>query len=135
LVEHHLAMVRVAGSNPVFRSLAAFCGASGTAGGMAEWLGKGLQNPVPRFDSGCRLSEGRRPARKRAISSGGERFLDAEEVSGSNPLSPTHNKAVVCRENSMIDRRPQNLSGAIVRQPCSNPSKYAERAIYRETCC
>jgi hypothetical protein len=26
----------------------------------------------------------------RAISSGGERFLDAEEVSGSNPLSPTH---------------------------------------------
>jgi hypothetical protein len=25
----------------------------------------------------------------RAISSGGERFLDAEEVSGSNPLSPT----------------------------------------------
>jgi hypothetical protein len=27
--------------------------------------------------------------RQRAISSGGERFLDAEEVSGSNPLSPT----------------------------------------------
>src|ERR671916_3232808 len=26
---------------------------------------------------------------RRAISSGGERFLDAEEVSGSNPLSPT----------------------------------------------
>ncbi len=24
---------------------------------MAEWLGKGLQNPAPRFDSGCRLSE------------------------------------------------------------------------------
>ena len=28
-------------------------------------------------------------AHVRAISSGGERFLDAEEVSGSNPLSPT----------------------------------------------
>jgi hypothetical protein len=28
----------------------------------------------------------------RAISSGGERFLDAEEASGSNPLSPTHKK-------------------------------------------
>ena len=26
---------------------------------MAEWLGKGLQNPVPRFDSGCRLSKDR----------------------------------------------------------------------------
>jgi hypothetical protein len=45
-------MVRVAGSNPVVRS------GHGPAGGMAEWLGKGLQNPVPRFDSGCRLSAG-----------------------------------------------------------------------------
>jgi hypothetical protein len=44
-------MVRVAGSNPVVRS-----GREAT-GGMAEWLGKGLQNPEPRFDSGCRLSE------------------------------------------------------------------------------
>jgi hypothetical protein len=43
-------MVRVAGSNPVVRS------GRGATGGMAEWLGKGLQNPVPRFDSGCRLS-------------------------------------------------------------------------------
>ena len=51
LVEHHLAMVGVAGSNPVFRS------GRGPIGGMAEWLGKGLQNPAPRFDSGCRLSE------------------------------------------------------------------------------
>ena len=58
-------------------------------GDMAEWLGKGLQNPVPRFDSGCRLlEEAKGPLR--AISSGGERFLDAEEVSGSNPLSPTY---------------------------------------------
>ena len=24
-------------------------------GGVAEWLGKGLQNPVPRFNSGRRL--------------------------------------------------------------------------------
>ena len=57
---------------------------------MAEWLGKGLQNPVPRFDSGCRLSEGTQEGSlARAISSGGERFLDAEEASGSNPLSPT----------------------------------------------
>src|SRR3954471_15819194 len=52
-------MVRVAGSNPVFRSCPRAAGAGGIIGGMAEWLGKGLQNPVPRFDSGCRLSEGR----------------------------------------------------------------------------
>lgn len=39
LVEHHLAMVRVAGSNPVFRSSrGATTGiASGSIGGMAEW--------------------------------------------------------------------------------------------------
>jgi hypothetical protein len=54
LVEHHLAMVRVAGSNPVFRSDPGRW--HRRVGDMAEWLGKGLQNPVPRFDSGCRLS-------------------------------------------------------------------------------
>jgi hypothetical protein len=90
-------MVRVAGSNPVFRFGPGAEGVGGAVGrcrrvgGMAEWLGKGLQNPVPRFDSGCRLSEGASEGSfVRAISSGGERFLDAEEVSGSNPLSPTN---------------------------------------------
>ncbi len=60
---------------------------------MAAWpsgLGTGLQNLLPRFDSGCRLSVGTcKTVPLRAISSGGERFLDAEEASGSNPLSPT----------------------------------------------
>ena len=28
---------------------------SGKHGGVAEWLGKGLQNPLPRFNSGRRL--------------------------------------------------------------------------------
>ena len=39
LVEHHLAMVRVAGSNPVFRSSrgATIGIVSGSIGGMAEW--------------------------------------------------------------------------------------------------
>src|SRR3712207_1348314 len=69
LVEHHLAMVRVAGSNPVFRS------GRGPTGGMAEWLGKGLQNPAPRFDSGCRLSEGPRPARRGRLAQGESAFL------------------------------------------------------------
>ena len=55
LVEHHLAMVRVAGSNPVVRSDRGWVRSRPVLGGMAEWLGKGLQNPVPRFDSGCRL--------------------------------------------------------------------------------
>ena len=74
LVEHHLAKVRVAGSNPVVRSEASsavsrcrwparlrvtlvwFLGP-----GTAEWpsgLGKGLQSPVRGFDSRLRLEGG-----------------------------------------------------------------------------
>ena len=56
LVERNLAKVEVAGSSPVFRSQ--------TGGGrsfwskhgdVAEWLGTGLQNLLPRFNSGRRL--------------------------------------------------------------------------------
>jgi hypothetical protein len=36
----------------------------------------------------------------RAISSGGERFLDAEEVSGSNPLSPTSESLLDTRKTA-----------------------------------
>ena len=82
---------------------------------MAEWLGKGLQNPVPRFDSGCRLSDRRKV---RAISSGGERFLDAEEVSGSNPLSPT----LKLPANQKKTEAPAPSAGGFVQQPCSNAS-------------
>jgi hypothetical protein len=53
LVEHHLAKVRVAGSNPVVRSeVPEPCRL------VAEWpsgLGKGLQSPVRGFDSRFRL--------------------------------------------------------------------------------
>ena len=72
LVEHHLAKVRVAGSNPVVRSEVpdAVPRADGPHGSsvpeagsqeglpMAEWpsgLGKGLQSPVRGFDSRFRL--------------------------------------------------------------------------------
>jgi hypothetical protein len=60
LVEHHLAKVRVAGSNPVVRSEARLYGAlaAGEAAPAAEWpsgLGKGLQSPVHGFDSRLRL--------------------------------------------------------------------------------
>ena len=66
LVEHHLAKVRVAGSNPVVRSEVPDAISRGTqasspiAAGdpVAEWpsgLGKGLQSPVRGFDSRFRL--------------------------------------------------------------------------------
>ena len=66
------------------------------SGGVAEWLGRGLQSLVHRFDSGPRLC---RPLGRcsmivsRALSSGGERFPDTEEVRGSNPLAPTEKSA------------------------------------------
>src|SRR4029077_6766920 len=66
LVEHHLAKVRVAGSNPVVRSRRSVCPRGMPL--VAEWpsgLGKGLQSPVHGFDSRLRLhdSPGHRAAR------------------------------------------------------------------------
>ena len=73
LVEHHLAKVRVAGSNPVVRSeaprdvvpltfvvsvVALRAKQGGHGPNLAEWpngLGKGLQSPVRGFDSRLRL--------------------------------------------------------------------------------
>src|ERR1700719_1030713 len=67
LVEHHLAKVRVAGSNPVVRSKGpyALCGTAL----VAEWpsgLGKGLQSPVHGFDSRLRLPVFSAPVPERA---------------------------------------------------------------------
>src|SRR5215469_13785343 len=75
LVEHHLAKVRVAGSNPVVRSeasdavsrcrwparLPVALGLGSQDPSTAEWpsgLGKGLQSPVRGFDSRLRLEGG-----------------------------------------------------------------------------
>ena len=61
LVERNLAKVEVAGSTPVFRStsddrLVVMRSQGLQHGDVAEWLGRGLQNLVPRFNSGRRLS-------------------------------------------------------------------------------
>jgi hypothetical protein len=104
LVEHHLAKVRVAGSNPVVRSevpgavlgvfddtarlrsvwLCRHLGRPARAaagGGMAEWLRQGPAKPCTRV---------RFPLPPlRAVSSAGERFPDTEEVTGSIPVPPT----------------------------------------------
>ncbi len=54
---------------------------------MAEWPGKGLQNPLPGFDSRRRLVGIQCP--QRALSSAAERCLDTAEVGGSIPPAPT----------------------------------------------
>ena len=65
-------------------------------GDVAEWRGKGLQNPVPGFDSRRRLERCgtwkpitifRLPTR--ALSSAAEHCLDTAGVTGSNPVAPT----------------------------------------------
>ena len=55
LVERNLAKVEVAGSIPVVRSQRAVRRPPFCLGDVAEWLGKGLQNPEPGFDSRRRL--------------------------------------------------------------------------------
>ena len=85
LVEHHLAKVRVAGSNPVVRSetSSGVCWSGclrDNAGGVAEWFRQGPAKPCTRV---------RFPPPPRAVSSAGERLPDTEEVTGSIPVPPT----------------------------------------------
>ena len=54
LVEHHLAKVRVAGSNPVVRSERP-TGPEGHLGGVAERRGNGLQSRLHGFKSRLHL--------------------------------------------------------------------------------
>ena len=90
MVEHHLAKVRVAGSNPVVRSEAIPFGVTavvdcGLSGGVAERRGSGLQSRIHGFES--RLHLVAHPTR--AIGAAVARFPDTEEVTGSIPVSPT----------------------------------------------
>ena len=116
LVAHHLAKVRVAGSNPVVRSKtppdgwqlrppgarrlvrwrAAVIGSRSHPAAWPSGLGKGLQSPVRGFDSRRRLTNNVASGDHiRAISSVGEHYLDTVGVTGSIPVSPTttHRKA------------------------------------------
>ncbi len=83
LVAHHLAKVRVAGSNPVVRSDLPPRMSGATS---VEW---------PRGEAtACKaVYTGSNPVSTsqltRAIGAVGARFLDTEEVTGSNPVSPT----------------------------------------------
>ena len=83
LVEHHLAKVRVAGSNPVVRSEQVSASSAGSTAPTVEW---------PRGEAtDCKsVYTGSNP-----VSTSGDwrsleaRFPDTEEVTGSNPVSPT----------------------------------------------
>ena len=90
LVAHHLAKVRVAGSNPVIRSkvqvasIPAVEWPSGEATACKAVHTGSIPVSTSRFLPG-------------AISSAGERFPDTEEVTGSIPVSRTRFRAVQSR--------------------------------------
>src|SRR3954454_18908071 len=102
LVERNLAKVEVAGSSPVVRSeasglhreLAFSVEVCGPHGGVAERRGNGLQSRVHGFKSRLHLATRGSTSREssRAIGAVVARFLDTEEVTGSNPVSPTSTK-------------------------------------------
>ena len=88
LVERNLAKVEVAGSSPVIRSegLTAFTvewPRGEAAACKAAYTGS---NPVSTSTDSNPESD---PAVPRAIGAVVARFLDTEEVTGSNPVSPT----------------------------------------------
>ena len=83
LVERNLAKVEVASSSLVVRSERV---SSPSSGGLAERRGNGLQIRVHGFKSRTHLGA---PPIPRAIGAAVARFLDTEEVTGSNPVSPT----------------------------------------------
>src|SRR5699024_9674997 len=58
-------------------------GLTSSPGGLAERRGSGLQSRIHGFESRTHLAV-------RAIGAAVARFLDTEEVTGSNPVSPTH---------------------------------------------
>ena len=86
LVERNLAKVEVASSSLVVRSERV---SSPSSGGLAERRGNGLQIRVHGFKSRTHLAASPFP---RAIGAAVARFLDTEEVTGSNPVSPTSTK-------------------------------------------
>ena len=86
LVERNLAKVEVASSSLVVRSEGLPRTFWNLHGGLAERRGNGLQIRLHGFKSRTHLAH---KLNTRAIGAAVARFLDTEEVTGSNPVSPT----------------------------------------------
>ena len=82
LVAHHLAKVRVAGSNPVIRSKV-------QSHRFQRWSGRVVRQRPAKPCTRVRFPSPPPDLFPGAISSAGERFPDTEEVTGSIPVSRT----------------------------------------------
>ena len=91
MVEHHLAKVRVAGSNPVVRSEAdtpdRLTAAAEDCGLTVEWPSGEAAACKAVYVGSNPISTSRQ--HPRAIGAAVARFPDTEEVTGSIPVSPT----------------------------------------------
>ena len=96
--------MEVAGSNPVVRSQVTELDGTRSAqgretcqghGGVAERRGTGLQSRLRGFESRPHLAYKDLHPRFWAIGAAVARFPDTEEVTGSNPVSPTISKPLV----------------------------------------
>ena len=96
LVERNLAKVEVASSSLVVRSEGLPRSFRNLHGGLAERRGNGLQIRLHGFKSRTHLRQRSTPTQLKtwAIGAAVARFLDTEEVTGSNPVSPTSNPQV-----------------------------------------
>ena len=92
LVAHHLAKVRVAGSNPVIRSKVQEASIP-----AVEWP-SGEATACKAVHTGS-IPVSTSKDVPRAISSAGERFPDTEEVTGSIPVSRT---SYICRSERVL---------------------------------
>ena len=113
LVEHHLAKVRVAGSNPVVRSerVSYLCRGRFFTGGVAERRGNGLQIRVHGFKS--RLHLGR-------LAQLVARFPDTEEVISSSLVPPTSR----IRESRVRDSPGLSSFRRPTRTPLARPAAH-----------
>ena len=107
LVAHHLAKVRVAGSNPVIRSKVRI------GINPQRWSGRVVRQRPAKPCTRVRFPSPPPSSNPSAISSAGERFPDTEEVTGSIPVSRTSIAVAQC-----IDLQPITQVG---RDPPTYP--------------
>ena len=119
LVAHHLAKVRVAGSNPVIRSKV-------QRHQPQRWSGRVVRQRPAKPCTRVRFPSPPPSSNPGAISSAGERFPDTEEVTGSIPVSRTRVYAGQARfRPGLLHFMPDTCQMALARSPEKRSDRHA----------
>ena len=111
LVAHHLAKVRVAGSNPVVRSEGLTWS---HLGGLLRWSGREARQRPAKPSTRVQIPSPPRSTSTQAVPAHTARaigavwlarFPDTEEVTGSSPVSPTEFDRLAPRSNGCVGSR------------------------------